>query len=146
MAMIGLEFFVNRTLLGKAMRAAAEDLEAAELMGINIDRIISTTFFLGSLLGALAGVLIGPLYFVHPRMGIMANLKGFTASVLGGMGSIRGALVGGLLLGVMENIGAGLISSGYRDAIAMVVLLAVLLVRPWGLFGHAYMTKQVERA
>jgi branched-chain amino acid transport system permease protein len=145
LTMLGLEFFIHRTMLGKAMRATAEDVETAALMGININRVISTTFFLGSFLGSLAGILIGPLYFVHPRMGIMANLKGFTASVLGGMGSIRGALIGGLLLGVTESIGAGLISSGYRDAIAMGVLLVVLLVRPWGLFGHAYLTKHMER-
>lgn len=145
-SMVAFERFINRTMLGKAMRAAAEDLETAELMGIDIDRVITSTFFLGSILGALAGILVAPLYFVNPRMGIMANLKGFTASVLGGMGSIRGALVGGLLLGVTENVAAGLISSGYRDAIAMVVLLVVLLVRPWGLFGHGYVTKHVERA
>lgn len=140
-----LELFVKRTIMGKAMRAAAEDMETAGLMGININRVISTTFAVGSAVGALAGILTGSLFFVYPTMGALAGLKGFTASVLGGMGNLRGAFVGGLVLAISENIAAGFISSGYRDAIAMVILLVVLLFRPSGLFGHAYVTKQMQR-
>ena len=140
-----LELFVKRTIMGKAMRAAAEDMETAGLMGININRVISTTFAVGSAVGALAGILTGALFFVYPTMGALAGLKGFTASVLGGMGNLRGAFVGGLVLAISENIAAGFISSGYRDAIAMVILLVVLLFRPSGLFGHAYVTKQMQR-
>ena len=100
---------------------------------------------MGSAVGALAGILTGSLFFVYPTMGALAGLKGFTASVLGGMGNLRGAFVGGLVLAISENIAAGFISSGYRDAIAMVILLVVLLFRPSGLFGHAYVTKQMQR-
>lgn len=146
LAMALLQLFVRRTTLGRAMRAAAEDMETASLMGINTERVIVATFAIGSTLGGVAGVLIAPLYLVYPTMGVLAGLKGFTASVLGGMGSVTGAMVAGLVLGIAESLGAGFISSGYRDAVAMVVLLLVLLVRPEGLFGHGVLSQARQRA
>ncbi len=121
-------------------------METASLMGINTERVIVATFAIGSALGGVAGVLIAPLYLVYPTMGVLAGLKGFTASVLGGMGSVTGAMVAGLVLGIAESLGAGFISSGYRDAVAMVVLLLVLLVRPEGLFGHGVVSQARQRA
>jgi len=106
------------------------------LMGIPTNRIVSLTFAVGSALGAIAGILIGPLYLVYPTMGGLAGLKAFTAAVLGGIGNIAGALVGGLLLGTIESLAAAYVSSGYRDAIAFGVLILVLLFRPWGLLGR----------
>lgn len=141
-----LQLFIRRSTLGRAMRAAAQDMETAALMGINTERVIVATFAIGSAMGGVAGVLIAPLYLVYPTMGVLAGLKGFTASVLGGMGSVTGAMVAGLLLGVAESLGAGFVSSGYRDAVAMVVLLVVLLVRPEGLFGHGVVSQARERA
>jgi branched-chain amino acid transport system permease protein len=139
--MLALEFFMNRTLVGKAVQAASQNIQAAELMGINANKIISITFAIGSAVGAIAGILLGPLYLVYPTMGALAGLKGFTASVLGGMGNIPGAMVAGLLLGILESLAAGYISSGYRDAVAMIILLIILLVRPQGIFGKVVQEK-----
>lgn len=133
--MLALDFFLNRTLMGKAVQAASQNIQATELMGINANKVISMTFAIGSAVGAVAGIMIGPLFLVYPTMGAFAGLKGFTASVLGGMGSIPGAMVAGLLLGILESFATGFISSGYRDAVAMVILLIILLVRPQGIFG-----------
>ncbi len=140
--MIGLELLVQRTRIGKAMRACSQDLDAARLMGINVDRVISFTFALGSALAAAGGVMVG-VYFnaVQPYMGVMAGLKAFSAAVLGGIGSIPGAMLGGLALGVMENLGIAYLSSSYKDAIAFGILILVLLVRPQGLLGKSVIKK-----
>ena len=140
--MVLLRFFILKTRTGKAMRAVSFNLDAAKLMGISTDRIIAITFGLGSALAAAAGVLIGmQIPKIDPLMGINYGLKAFVAAVLGGIGSIPGAMVGGLLLGVVETLISAYVSSTYRDAIAFVILIAILLYRPTGLFG----TGQVEK-
>ncbi|MFJ7726409.1 branched-chain amino acid ABC transporter permease [Neobacillus sp. NPDC097160] len=141
LVMIVLELFINRTLMGKAVQAASQNIKATQLMGINANKIISITFAIGSAVGALAGILVGPVFLVYPTMGVFAGLKGFTASVMGGMGNIPGAMIAGLLLGIIESFAAGFISSGYRDAVAMVILLVILLVRPQGIFGKIIQQK-----
>jgi branched-chain amino acid transport system permease protein len=137
LALMGsLEFIVMKTKIGRAMRALAFNRDAASLMGINVDTVISFTFVLGSALAAAAGVLVGlsnPK--IEPLMGIMPGIKAFVAAVLGGIGSIRGAMAGGLLMGIAETMVVGYLSSTYRDAIAFVILIAILLIRPAGLFG-----------
>ena len=127
---------IQKTRIGKAMRACSEDLDASYLMGINVNRIISFTFAIGSALAAAGGVMVG-LYYnaVWPYMGTMAGLKAFAAAVLGGIGSVPGAMVGGLSLGVMEILGVAYLSSSYKDAIAFAVLILVLIVRPQGIMG-----------
>lgn len=139
---IGLEFIVHRTRMGTAMRAVSFSHDAAGLMGININRVISFTFVLGSTLAAAAGILVG-LYNpkIDPLMGIMPGLKAFVAAVLGGIGNIPGAILGGLIMGVAETLTVGYLSSTYRDAITFVILVAVLLFRPTGLLGKAQRTK-----
>jgi branched-chain amino acid transport system permease protein len=134
--MIGLTFFVQKTKIGKAMRATAQDKDTASLMGININKIVTITFAIGSALGAAAGVMVG-IYFrtVTPAMGLMPGLKGFVAAVLGGIGNIPGAMLGGILLGIAEVMGAAYISSQYRDAVAFTLLIIVLLFKPAGLLG-----------
>jgi len=140
--MVGLHCLVRRTRLGRAMRATAQDREAAAMMGIDVDRVIVWAFFVGSALGGAAGVLVGLLFTqVYHYMGFTAGLKGFTAAVFGGIGSIPGAMVGGVLLGVIESIGVGFISPRYRDLIAFTVLIALLLVRPRGLLGSKVTNK-----
>lgn len=134
--MAGLEFVVMRTRFGRAMRAVSYDGPAAALMGIPVDRVVLGTFVLGSALAAAAGILVGlsnPK--IDPLMGVMPGIKAFVAAVLGGIGHIPGAMAGGLLLGVVETLVSGYLSSTYRDAIAFVVLIAILLYRPTGLFG-----------
>ncbi|HET9222825.1 MAG TPA: branched-chain amino acid ABC transporter permease [Roseiflexaceae bacterium] len=133
--MVALNYLVRRTRLGRAMRAVAIDREAAAMMGVDVDRVIVITFFLGSALAGAAGVLFGLTFTrITYLMGFTAGLKGFTAAVLGGIGNIPGAMLGGLLLGLAENLAIG-ISSTYKDLIAFVVLVLVLLVRPTGLLG-----------
>jgi branched-chain amino acid transport system permease protein len=132
-----LQIFVTRTWAGKRIRACSEDMGAAYLMGINVNQSISLTFAIGSGLGAVAGILIGIYYnAVYPTMGWIAGLKGFICAVTGGIGSIPGAMLGGLLLGLGENLGAGFLASGYRDAIAFAVLILVMLFRPTGIFAR----------
>jgi branched-chain amino acid transport system permease protein len=134
--MAGLQFVVTRTRFGRAIRAVSFDAPAASLMGVPVDRVILGTFVLGSALAAAAGILVGlsnPK--IDPLMGIMPGLKAFVAAVLGGIGNIPGAMVGGILLGVVETLVSGYLSSTYRDAIAFVILIAILLYRPTGLFG-----------
>ena len=134
--MIALQLVVMRTRFGRAMRAVSVDAPAAALMGVPVDRVIAGTFMLGSALAAAAGILVGlsnPK--IDPLMGLMPGLKAFVAAVLGGIGSIPGAMIGGVLLGVVETMVSGYLSSTYRDAIAFVVLIAILLYRPGGLFG-----------
>jgi branched-chain amino acid transport system permease protein len=135
--MIALTLFIQRTRTGKAMRAVAFHRDAASLMGIPVDRIITITFAIGSALAAAAGFLVGLTNpKIEPLMGIMPGIKAFVAAVLGGIGSIPGAMIGGLLMGISEYMVVGYISSTYRDAIAFVILIVVLLIRPAGLLGR----------
>lgn len=143
--MLGLMLLIHRTRLGRAMRAVAENQTAASLMGVNVNRVISTTFMLGSALAAIAGIMVSANYgIVHYFMGFMLGLKAFTAAVLGGIGNLRGAMLGGILLGLIESLGAGyigvltggILGSNYQDALAFFVLIAVLIFRPSGLLGE----------
>lgn len=134
--MVVMTVLVRRTRLGRAMRAVAIDREAADMMGVDVDRVIVTTFFIGSALAGAAGVMVGLAFTsVWHYMGFTAGLKGFTAAVLGGIGNIPGAMLGGLLLGLTESLAVGFISPTYKDLIAFVVLIVVLLIRPTGLLG-----------
>jgi branched-chain amino acid transport system permease protein len=134
--MLVLQYLVRRTKMGKAMRAVAIDREAAAMMGVNVDQVIVFTFFVGSALAGASGVLTGLVFTrVWHFMGFSAGLKGFTAAVLGGIGNIPGAMLGGFLLGFAETFAVGFISSTYKDVIAFVVLVIVLLIRPRGLLG-----------
>jgi branched-chain amino acid transport system permease protein len=134
--MIVLQYLVRNTRMGKAMRAVSIDREAASMMGVNVDRVIVFTFFIGSALAGAAGVLTGMVFIrIGHFMGFTAGLKGFTAAVLGGIGSIPGAMLGGFILGLTEAFAVGFVSSTYKDVIAFVVLVIVLLIRPRGLLG-----------
>jgi branched-chain amino acid transport system permease protein len=140
--MMGLRFIVLHTRAGKAMRAVSYSHTAASLMGISVDRIITFTFVLGSMLAAAAGVLVAlqnPK--IEPYMGIMPGLKAFVAAVLGGIGNIPGAVLGGLVMGIAEVMVVGYLSPTWRDAIAFVLLIVILLVRPAGIFGKAVSEK-----
>jgi branched-chain amino acid transport system permease protein len=140
--MLSLEFIVQKTKIGKAMRATSEDYNTAALMGINVNRVISFTFALGSSLAAAGGVLVAVLYnSVTFNMGLMAGLKAFAAAVLGGIGSIPGAMLGGLFLGISEVFGVAAGFSSYRDAIAFGILVLVLLFKPTGLLGQKIQKK-----
>ena len=134
---VSTHLLIHRTRLGRAMRATFQDADTAALMGVRIGRIHTATFALGSGLAAAAGALLGPIFLVYPSMGDLASLKAFSVVILGGLGNLAGATVGGLLLGVAEELGAGYISSGYRDAVGFVIIILVLLVRPAGLFARA---------
>ena len=135
--MVGLTLFITKTRTGKAMRAVAFNRDAASLMGIPVNRIITITFAIGSALAAAAGVLVGLTNpKIEPLMGIMPGVKAFVAAVLGGIGSIPGAVIGGLTMGVSEYLVVGYVSSTFRDAIAFVILILVLLIRPTGLLGR----------
>jgi branched-chain amino acid transport system permease protein len=134
--MVLLQLIVKKTLMGKAMRAVSMDKDAAQLMGINVDRTISFTFILGSSLAGAAGVLVGAFYnSIDPFMGIMPGLKAFVAAVFGGIGIIPGALVGGFSIGIIETLISGYGNSLYKDAVAFAILILVLLIKPSGLFG-----------
>ncbi|HEV8232281.1 MAG TPA: branched-chain amino acid ABC transporter permease [Thermoanaerobaculia bacterium] len=140
--MVLLRFFIMKTRTGKAMRAVSFNLDAAKLMGISTDRIIAITFALGSALAAAAGVLIGmQIPKIDPLMGIIYGLKAFVAAVLGGIGNVPGAVLGGLLIGTSEVMVVGYLSSTYRDAIAFGILILVLLLRPQGILGRAQKEK-----
>ena len=140
--MILLRFFILKTRTGKAMRAVSFNLDTAKLMGISTDRIIAITFALGSALAAAAGVLIGmQIPKIDPLMGINYGLKAFVAAVLGGIGNVPGAVLGGLLIGASEVMVVGYLSSTYRDAIAFGILILVLLLRPQGILGRAQKEK-----
>ena len=140
--MLLLRFFILKTRTGKAMRAVSFNLDAAKLMGISTDRIIAITFGLGSALAAAAGVLIGmQIPKIDPLMGIIYGLKAFIAAVLGGIGNVPGAVLGGLLIGTSEVMVVGYLSSTYRDAIAFGILILVLLLRPQGILGRTHKEK-----
>jgi branched-chain amino acid transport system permease protein len=140
--MIGLNLIINRTKIGTAMRALAQNRTAAQLMGINVNAVISFTFALGSSLGAMAGILVAVYYnSMYPTMGYVAGVKAFAAAVLGGIGSVPGAMLGGIVLGVAEALGAGYVSSLYRDGVAYAVMIAVIIFRPSGILGKAVVDK-----
>jgi branched-chain amino acid transport system permease protein len=127
--------FLRRTRFGVMMQATAEDMEMARLVGIRVNRTIAVAFALGSALSGVAGLLVAPVFLAEPTMGGSLGLKGFVVSVIGGFGSLPGAVVGGLLLGVIETFGARYISSNFRDAYAFMVMIGVLIAWPRGLFG-----------
>lgn len=136
--MIGLTLIINKTKVGTAMRALAQNATAAALMGINVNRVIAFTFALGSSLGAAAGILVAMYYnTMSATMGYNAGVKAFAAAVLGGIGSVPGAMLGGVVLGVAETLGAGYVSSQYRDGLGYAVMIAVILLRPSGLLGKS---------
>lgn len=143
--MVGLLIMVEKTRLGRAMRAVAQNPSVASLMGVNINHVIAMTFVIGSGLGAVAGVMVGANYgLAYPTMGFLIGLKAFTAAVLGGIGNLVGAVAGGLLLGIIESVGAGflgpltnnVLGSQYQDIFAFLVLILVLVFRPSGLLGE----------
>ncbi len=134
---VGAHLLIHRTKLGKAMRSTFQDRETAALMGVNINAIHTATFALGSGLAAAAGALLGPVFVLVPSMGDMAALKSFAIVILGGMGNFMGATLGGFLLALVEEMGAGYISSGYRDAMGFLIIIVVLIFRPTGLFARA---------
>ncbi len=136
-----LTLFFEKTILGKAMRACADNPDAASLVGINVKRMILLSFSLSAAIGAVAGITVTPISLMEYDRGAMLAIKGFGAVVLGGLGSFPGAILGGLILGTIESFGAGLVSSGYKDAFALVVLLAVLFIRPSGLLGSIEVSK-----
>lgn len=127
---------INRTKIGKAMRATFQDRQTAALMGVQINGIYTATFALGSGLAAAAGALLGPVYVVYPSMGDLAALKSFAIVILGGLGSVVGATIGGFILAFMEELGAGYISSGYRDAMGFLLIILILILKPTGLFAQ----------
>jgi branched-chain amino acid transport system permease protein len=140
--MLGLQLFVDRTRLGKAMRATAQDAEAARMMGVDVDRVIVTAFFVGSALAGAAALIFG-LYYDYTSfiVGYTAGLRAFTAAVLGGIGSVTGAMVGGILIGLIETLGGQLIAVRWTDVIIFSILVLVLVFAPSGLFGRATPTK-----
>ena len=138
-----LWWFFNRTLTGKAILAVSHNRLAAQLMGISVRRVLLVSFGLSAALGALAGVLIAPISFTSWDVGVMLGLKGFAAAILGGMGSGPGAIVGGLALGLIESLGAGYLSSAYKDVFAFVIILVSLIFLPDGLAGRRRATERV---
>jgi branched-chain amino acid transport system permease protein len=134
---VGSYLLIHRTKLGKAMRATFQDRDTAALMGVNIKGIYTATFAIGSGLAAAAGALLGPVFLVTPTMGDLASLKAFAIVILGGLGNITGATIGGFILALVEELGAGYVSSGYRDAMGFLIIIAVLLFKPTGLFARA---------
>ena len=132
----GLQVYLNTTRMGVAIRATSQNRFAAQLMGIDINKVYMRTFSLGAALAGMGGVFYGALFAIYPTMGAMPTLKAFAVTILGGMGSIRGAIFGGLILGVAEAMGGNYLSMGYKDAIGFVIIIMVLLVRPSGLFGR----------
>lgn len=136
-----LYYLFYRTLVGKKMRAVAQDLVAARLMGINVEKSIAFSFAVSSLLGGIAGILLAPIFFVDLEMGTLASLFAFSASVIGGYGSIPGAIVGGLMLGIIETFVAFYVSSQYKVAISFTILIVFLLFKPKGIFGESVSKK-----
>jgi len=140
--MFALTYFVTRTKLGRAMRAVSMDLDAAQMMGVNVNQVILATFFIGAVLAGAGGVLVGIVFIsIRHTMGFLAGLKGFTAAVIGGIGSVPGAALGGLLLGLAEAFLSVYVSITFKDVWAFVILLIILLVRPSGLMGTPIVKK-----
>jgi branched-chain amino acid transport system permease protein len=137
-----LTLIIKKTKLGKAMRACAQDIETAAWVGVDVNRIAIATFMIGSSLAAAAGALVGPIFLVYPTMGLTPVLKSFVVVILGGMGNVPGAILGGYLIGITENIATGFISPAYKDAIAFIILIVVLIIKPSGIFGH-YIAEKV---
>ncbi len=135
--MVGLNRLIHLTKIGKAMRACAQNKVAANLMGIKTNQVIAVTFAIGSALGAVAGVMVGLREVIEPMMGYYKGVAAFAAAVLGGIGNITGAMLGGILIGLAEALGAGYINSSYRLAIAYIIMIVVILIRPSGLFGKS---------
>ncbi len=135
LVVIGVNFFFNRTLTGKAMTACAFNALAARLVGINVQKMVLLSFALSASVGAIAGAIITPITLMEYDRGPLLGLKGFAAAVLGGLGSGIGSIIAGFIIGILESFGAGLISSGYKDAIALLVMLMILWMKPSGLFG-----------
>jgi branched-chain amino acid transport system permease protein len=135
-ASAGLWFLFTRTRIGKAMRAASENRRAASLCGINPHLMSALSFAIAAGLGALAGASVAPIASAFYENGLFFGLKGFAAAILGGLGNPLGAIIGGLIIGVTENVAAGYVSSAFKDAIALVILIVLLLVRPAGLIGR----------
>lgn len=134
--MIFLQFIVHRTKIGKAMRAVSLDMDAARLMGINVDNTISATFAIGSALAGAAGVIFGMYYTsIDPLMGLLPGIKAFVAAVLGGIGIIPGAMIGGFILGIVETAVSAIGFSNWRDAAAFIILILILIFKPSGIFG-----------
>lgn len=134
--LIALNLFIEKTTIGKTMRATAQDRDASALMGINIDRVFTLTFAIGCALAAAAGTLIAPVFLVFPTMGATSFVKGFTVVILGGLGNVIGAVYAGLLLGLVESLGAVYISTAYKDAFSFIILILFLLFRPNGIMGR----------
>ncbi|MBR9982335.1 MAG: branched-chain amino acid ABC transporter permease [Desulfatitalea sp.] len=132
---IALALFFNRTILGKAMRACADNGDAARLVGINVRQMVLLAFGVSAAIGAVAGITLTPIALMDYDRGAMLAIKGFAAAILGGLGSFPGAILGGVILGLIESFGAGFLMSGYKDAYALIVLLLVLFVRPSGILG-----------
>jgi branched-chain amino acid transport system permease protein len=140
--MVALTLLVRRTTVGKAMRATSFDLEAASMMGIDVDRVIAFTFLVGSALAGAAGVMTGLVFGnIQPYMGFGAGLKAFTAAVVGGIGNIQGAMLGGMIIGVAEQLTIGYLSSAFQDLIVLFVLIVFMLVRPTGILGSPVLQK-----
>ncbi|RST71859.1 branched-chain amino acid ABC transporter permease [Siminovitchia acidinfaciens] len=136
--MVGLSFWLSKTKAGKALRASAENLEIASLLGVDTKKMITMTVVIASAMGGIAGVLVGLAFnSVAPQMGLSIGLKGLAIIILGGMGSVNGAMAGGLILGLSETMVVAFGDSGYRDAIAFVAIIVILIVRPQGIFGKA---------
>jgi len=142
LAMLALTIFIRYSRMGRACRACAEDLKMASLLGINTDRVISLTFVIGAVMAAVAGVLLGQFYgVINPYIGFMAGMKAFTAAVLGGIGSIPGAMIGGLVLGVAEALTSAYLSTEYKDVVSFALLIVVLLIMPTGILGRPEVEK-----
>ena len=138
---IALSIFFDRTIIGKAMSACADNPDAASLVGINVKQMILLSFALSAAIGAVAGITITPISLMEYDRGAMLAVKGFAAAILGGLGSFPGAILGGLIMGSIESFGAGLVSSGYKDAFALIVLLVILFFKPSGLMGSIEISK-----
>lgn len=138
---IVLSIFFDRTIIGKAMSACADNPNAASLVGINVKQMILLSFALSAAIGAVAGITVTPISLMEYDRGAMLAVKGFGAAILGGLGSFPGAILGGLIMGTIESFGAGVISSGYKDAFALIVLLIVLFFRPSGILGSIEISK-----
>lgn len=139
--MIALQLFFTRTIIGKAMLAGSQDMATLALMGADAEKLIKVTFAISGALGAAAGFFMGMLYTIYPTMGALAGLKGWACAILGGIGSITGSLVGGILIGIAEALTSGFISTGYKDAISFIIMILVLLIKPTGLMGYTFEEK-----